>query len=240
MTKREIIDNAILKATQSNPSDDHEIERDQVVFWIQELLPAMIAAEIENERKLRNPIPAIYITYEECKDLEIEDAACGGDCQDRFYITLSGTILDLAGDAGLVLIRTDEGIRIPIVSLGDIETLRNMPFGKPSSEKPVAYRIKEKIFIEGYKEADIDFEALTVWYVARPDVTSVDEDAQIPVSDKLAPLLNDSLSDKLRQMLYGSQQDTQNDGVWVPAPQYHNLIRKENELRSDRGSDSAG
>lgn len=224
-SKAQIIDDIILKATQGNPSDDHEIEREQIAYWLDVTASALITAEIEFELKNGRQIPQAYITFEECKDLEEEDVSCAGDCGDRFFVTLTGQILDLSDDSGIVRVATEEGFEISLTAVEDLSILRRLPWTRPSYDNPLAYRVGDKLYVEGFKASDAQFDKITVWYVQRQDITTLDDDDEIRLTDKIRSDIIDRVSDKLRLQLYGSQQDVQNDGIWVPQAQYHNLIK---------------
>lgn len=65
-TKDQLISDIILQVTQSAPSDDSEIEKDQVAFWINYHLGQLIKQEIDIETKNARPIPPVYIAMEDC------------------------------------------------------------------------------------------------------------------------------------------------------------------------------
>src|SRR6187551_532473 len=102
MQKNEFISDVVLQVTQSAPSDDTEISQEQISFWGSYHLNQLVTQEIFGELKNGRSIPPIYLTEEECKVMELQEAECGGRCEDRVYIDLTEEVLDLPKDAGIV------------------------------------------------------------------------------------------------------------------------------------------
>lgn len=228
MTKEQLISDIILQVTQGTPSDDSEIEKDQVAFWINYQLHQLIKQEIDVEMKNVRPIPPVYIAMEDCIVIGSEDLVCQEDCVDRVYIELLSDVVDLQKDAGIVRLITDEGDQIRRTSVAELDVIKNLRFSKPSRTNLVAYRQLKKIFIEGIKQAELDFSKVTVFYVKKQDVIALADTDEVIMTDQIKPLLIDAVVQRLKLQIYGSSVDTDSDGADVKQPVYHNQIARGN------------
>jgi hypothetical protein len=224
MLKSELIDDTILAITQSAPSDDTEIEKEQIAYHASSILHSLIKNECDAEIRAGRSIPPIYISFQDCEDIEEEDSDCQSDCVDRLYIELTDEVIDLRNDEGLVRVITDEGDQVKKVSIGMLSTLKKLRFSKPSMENPLCYRQGTKIYIEGIKKPEIPFNFLTVFYVKKQDIQSLADTDEVIVSDLIRPILISQLAEKLKTQMYGTQPDQQSDGTDVKALQYHRAI----------------
>lgn len=225
MLKNKLIDDVTLRVNQGDITDDTTIEPTQIAYWANQVLPQLIKSEVDAELKAGRSVPPIYITREDCEPLAIEDLDCVSDCEDGIYFDLNADIIDLQNDGGLVRMITDEGDEVKVISLGVINSLRNMRFAKPSMTNPVAYRVgARRIYVEGFSHSEVPFDFITTYYVKRQDIEALADSGEILISSALAPILMDTLVEILKQQLYGSTPDTANDGVDVKQSVYHRTI----------------
>lgn len=225
MTKSQIIDDIFLQLTQSSPSDDSEIEKDQIAFHLQYELNNLIKQEITAELKAGRIIPPIYITQEDCLVMTVEDSNCVAQCEERIYIDITGEIVDLPDDLGIAWVLTDEGDAINPTSVSWVNTLRRLRFGKPSVTNPLYYRQgKQRLFIEGIDSPEIGLSKITVFYVNKQDILSLSDDGEVVMTDQLKPLVIDAVVKRMKLELYGSEADTDSDSIDVKQARYHNVI----------------
>ncbi len=225
MLKNKLIDDVILKISQSAPSDDSEVSKTQIAYWANELLPAIIKSECDSELRAGRSIPPIYITREECEPLAIEDLDCVAECEDGIYFDLNGDVIELQSDSGLVRMITDEGDEVKVVSVGNINTLRGMRFSKPSMTNPLAYRVgARRIYVEGFSHSEVPFDFITTYYVKKQDIEALADSGDILISSVSSPILIDNITEMLKQEMYGSTPDQLNDGVDVKESIYHRMI----------------
>ncbi len=228
MLKNKLIDDVILKVSQSAPSDDSEISKTQIAYWATEILHQLIKSEVDTELRAGRSVPPVYITREDCEPLAIEDLECQADCDDAVYIDLDFDVIDLQNDGGLVRVVTDEQEQVKIISLGMLDTVRSLRFAKPSMENPACYRVARRIYVEGVKHPEVPFNFLTVYYIKKQDVQTLADTDEVICSSLIAPILIDRLAEMLKQQMYGSTPDQANDGANVLQATYHRLIGSQN------------
>jgi hypothetical protein len=225
MTKEQFVSDVILQVLQSAPSDDTEIEKDQIAFWGSYHLEALQRQEIDTELKNARMIPPVYLERESCKPMSIESSDCGTGCQDRFYFTVAKPVLDLANDRGVAQVITDQGDIVYKASVESLNMFKRMRFAKPSSSNLLYTRQGQTFYVEGIREEDIEFSEITIDYVPKQDIMSLSDTDELKVSSLLAPTLIDLVVQRLKLQMYGSTPDVANDGVDLKNIQYHTAIK---------------
>lgn len=225
MTKEQFISDVILQVLQSAPSDDTEIEKDQIAFWGSYHLEALQRQEIDTELKNARMIPPVYLKHESCKPILMEPADCGTGCQDRFYFTVVSPVLDLANDRGIAQIVTDQGDIVYKAAVESLNMFKRMRFAKPSSSNLLYTRQGQTFYVEGIKGSEMEFSEITIDYVPKQDIMSLTDTDEIKVSSLLIPTLIDLVVQRLKLQMYGSTPDVANDGVDVKNIQYHTAIK---------------
>ncbi len=228
MLKNRLIDDVFLAATQGSPSDDSEISKEQIAYWATQVRNQLVKSEIEVELKSGRRVPPIYISREDCEPLAIEDLECQADCDDSVYIDLDFDVLDLMDDGGLVRVVTDEQEQVKIISVDILDTIRSLRFAKPSMTNPACYRVGSRIFVEGVKHPEVPFNFLSVYYVKKQDVQALSDTDEVICSDLIAPVLIQTLSEMLKNQMYGSAPDPNNDGQAYNQSIYHRVIGSNN------------
>lgn len=229
MTKEQIISDVILQLTQGAPSDDLELEEDQVAFWVTYSLNMLVAIEINSKLAKKEVIPSVYIKKASCEVAEVEDTECTDDCLDRIFVELDDDILTLNDDAGIIEVETDQGDLVKKASVETLSMYRHLRFAKPSEENLVYTHEGKKIYIEGLKAVDIPFDKLNVWYVPKQNLLELEDTDEILVSDLVAPQVIDLAVQRGKFELYGTQPDTANDGVDYKKTIYHTAIANPNQ-----------
>ncbi len=224
MTKAELISDVILQVTQSAPSDDSEISQDQIAFWGTYHLNQLVTQEIFGELKNGRSIPPIYLVEEDCKVMELQEAECGNNCQDRVYIDLTDEVVDLPKDAGIVRVITEEGDQVLKVAVENIDIVKFLRFAKPSVTNLQYSRQAKRIYIQGIGPQEMDLDAITVVYVKKQDISTLNDTDSIIASDQIRPYLIDAVVQRLKLEMYGSEADQSNDGVDYKNAAYHNVI----------------
>jgi hypothetical protein len=224
MTKQQIISDVILQLTQASPSDDLELEEDQVAFWVTYSLNMLVAIEINSKLSKRESIPSVYIKKASCKVAEVEDTECTDDCADRIFVELEDGILTLNDDAGIIEIETDQGDMVKKASVETLHMFKHLRFAKPSEENLVYTHEGSKIYIEGLKAVDLPFDKLNIWYVPQQNLLDLADTDEVLASDLVLPQVIDLAVERGKFELYGTQPDTENDGVDYKKTMYHTAI----------------
>lgn len=224
MTKQELIGDIELQLLQGNPSDDSELEQDQIAQWIDYHLNDLIRREVIEEKKKGNPIPSVYIVREAALELQEEAVADIDDIDQRLYVTLTGEVLDLPRDLGVVRVLDYDLNLIQKTTVEDLEMIRDLRFAKPTADNVLHYRQGEKIFVIGFNTADIDFNPLIVDYVKKQNILSMADTDEVLITDQLVPLLIDLCVQRGKQELYGTTPDEENQGTDTKKTAYHTQI----------------
>lgn len=231
-TKEKLIGDVMLQITQSTLTDDIAIEESQVASWATDFLNDLVKRECAAELKKGNSIPPVYITRETGLPLTEENIADVDDEDQRMYLTLTGEVLDLPDDNGVVKVLDYDFNIIHKTDTESLEVINDLRFSKPSSENPLYYREGTKIFIKGFNTADLDFNDFMVHYVEKQDVLAMDDEDEIKATDQIINVLTDLLVQRGKMELYGGQPDTASDGVDRKQPVYHTSIQ--NPARQDQ------
>lgn len=228
ITREKLISDVILQLVQGSPTDDLQLEDDQVAFWLDYYLNDLVKREIVAEKKKGNQIPPIYIGQPEIQTMVEETTADIDDEDQRMYIDLDNEVLDLPRDGGVVKVLDFDLNIIHPATLEGIEILSDLRFAAPSSENPLYYRNGKRLYIKGFNSADLEFNDIQVWYVKKQIILEMEDEDEVIVSDQLLPVLIDLAVQRGKQELYGGQPDIASDGVDRKQPVYHTAISKPN------------
>jgi hypothetical protein len=224
ITKNKLISDVVLQLTQGSPSDDFQVEEAQIAQWatyhLNELVRREISAFIGDGRM----IPPIYLKREEGLSMTEEDIVEIDDINQRMWLELTEEVLDLPKDSGVVQVLDYDYNLVYKASLERMQMLNAMRFARPSQENKVYYRQGNKVFVEGFRTAEIDFNKIIVDYIPKQDVFSMSDDSEILISDQLVPILIDQLVQRGKLELYGTQPDTASDGTDSKQTAYHTAI----------------
>lgn len=227
MTKNDLISDIMLQLNQGDISDDSVLEEDQVAMWLTYHLNDLKSKEIVLALSDGNPIPPIYIARETNLELQEEDIDDIAAVKQRIYVTLSGEILDLPRDAGLVRVLDYDLNLIHKTTVENLESIRHFKFGKPSINNVLHYREgTQTIFIEGFNTADLEFNPIIVDYVKKQNVLEMNDDDEILITDQLLPILIDTVVNRGKLELYGTMPDEANDAKDTKQTSYHLGIAK--------------
>ncbi len=224
ITKFKLLSDIQLQLLQGNPSDDSELEFDQLAQWAQYHLHDLIRREIIAELKKGNMPPPIYITRDIGLEMSEENVTDISDSKQRFWIDLSQEVLDLPNDRGIVRVEDYDGNLLMKTSLDQLSMTRDLRFVKPTGNSVLYYRVGTKVFIEGFNTADVDFNPVIVYYVPKQDILAMGDSDEILISDQLIPVLIDLCVQRGKLQMYGTQADSANDGVDNKNIQYHTAI----------------
>jgi len=217
ITRKEIIDDIELRLSKGKPSDDLDIVRRQIAYWIdleRDLMVQEKLSDIVGPRGDKGNIDPFYIKDDLCLEpAKLADTCSDCPRKDRFHITLTRDVMWLPGDRGIVRITDDRGVNLTYTTEKNIETMRSLPFAAPTKQKQVAYREERNIFIEVISEVGIDFFEYDVYYIPKAEGQGISDTADYPLEEELVPELTERVLVKaLRQQGEGVG-DLENDGT---------------------------
>lgn len=219
-TKAQIIDDVILELTQSQPSDDLELENSQVAYWIQVHLNQVVANELNQKLARKEMFPSIYIVPEAC-ELLTEETEYGDD---RAYVQLTKDVLTLNNGMGIIQVWDDDDLEIKKADIQSLALFKNMRFSKPSVSNVLYSAEGSKIYFPGLKAVDVPFSQVNVWFVPKQDIMNESDDYEVLISDLSLPILIDLAVERGKRQLYGTTADDKNDGSDVRPTFYHTAI----------------
>lgn len=210
MLKSKLIDDIILRVTKGKPSDDLELEREQVAHLV----------DIEGDKLLREFLnefagnrlkpPDFYYKREVCKKPIKEEIDCVDDCGSRITFELSQEPINLLGSLEVGRVQTNKGIEVLKTTPGNIGWIKDLPFAKPTKDNLVYYREGRRLIIEGYSPKNILLSEFLVWYI--PGFAGSQENDSINISDDLVSDLTIKVEEIVRRQM-SLVDDLENDGV---------------------------
>jgi hypothetical protein len=228
-TVAQVISDIELQVYQGAPSDEDELPKDQIKYWIGVDLNSLVATEINGKIERQEMVPSIYVRRASCEPLEAEANDCGDDCLARISFELDDEILVINKDMGVVRVVTSENQQVLRASSETLDIINLLRFAKPSNSNLVYSRQGNLFYIEGLKEVDIPFEEVHVYYVPKQDIMSLSDTDEILVSDITLPMLISSVANRARMQIYGSDSDKTNNGYSDISAAYHQKIKRDTD-----------
>lgn len=211
MTKEQLVSDIILRVTRGKPSDDLELEPDQVAHWIDLVLGAIVKQSIEESLKKGDTINPVYINHEECISPRLKNSNCA-DCQNNIFIELCDQPISLSDDRGVLRVTTQDGLQVDRVSLEELDVINKLTFSKPSLVNLIFHREKNKLYIHGVDHRSYKMIQLNVWYIPEVDLLSdLDDDDEIGVDTDILGVVSEKVEEIARRQLYQSMEDEEND-----------------------------
>lgn len=213
MNKLQLVSDIMLKLQKGKPSDDFELDESQIAFWITTERDGLIKEYLEDRVKNGLTVDDYFVIQESCKPLNNETDPCIDDDSERIYVRLKKQPLDIFGDKGIVLMKTNEGSYIYKARLSTINIINNLQFAKPSTKNLVYYRDGQtKIVIEGIPKSLEAIVEILVWYVPKEDVECLADTDEVSVPNELLPILLERVEAIARRQMFGVQPDLDNNG----------------------------
>ena len=217
VTRSKIISDIELRLTRGKVSDDFEVSRRQIAFWVDEGRDEVVQLYLNSLVNKRKAIDPFYIEREDCKLIATEDVPCidgDDDCWERKIATMVGTPLYLMGDKGLIHVTNNVGKEIHRVEHDDLNILQHMRLSKPSQRSFVYHREKLSLIIDGLSRNFSDMPKIRVAYVRSIRNWDIADTAEYPISDSLVPELVDRIEETARrEIAEASFEDNINDGI---------------------------
>lgn len=211
MTKGEIISDIILRVTRGKPSDDLELEPDQVSHWVDLVLGNVVKQSIENSLKNGGTVNPVYIRKEECLSPKLKNSNCL-DCQNNIFVELCDQPIGLLNDRGILRVTTQEGRQIDRCSVEELDVINNLTFSKPSLTNLIFHREKDKLFIHGVDHRSYQMIQLNVWYIPEVELLDgLDDDDDVGVDTDILGIVAEEVEKIARRQVYQSIDDEEND-----------------------------
>ncbi len=216
MTKKEIIDDVILRITIWKRSNDLELERSQVEHWVGIVGDEIVSDAIKANLMYSSSVPSNYITIERALPFQKDNTLSSSDEGDRNFVEISKTPMGLPYDSGVTHVTTDSGKEILNITYTYLHAARELEMSKPNISNPLYYREQKKIYIEGFSNTMMygvsRFRNLTIDVYYVPSFTSFNSLEELPIDNDLGMELTDRVEDIARRQ-HKEINDLINDGV---------------------------
>ena len=151
MTKRELIDDVVIRLTGFKPSDDTEIPDTLVGFWIDNARSMVIDQMMKQGMDINLSDYAVLYENLEIKDKDREMPSSTED--EWYYLTLPTEVMSLRNDAVIVSVYMQNGKEVKRYNLTDRVRFKKLRFSKPSDDIPIYTRREEELYFEGGNES---------------------------------------------------------------------------------------
>ncbi len=216
MTKKQLVDDIILRVTKGAPSDDLELEPSQIAFWFDLVAKTVVPDYLNNLIQGGFHIDPFLIEIEDNKVAIVENVTMLEDADDRVYIIVNKPVISLKEDAGLIRVITEEGTVVNNVAIERLDTLNKLTFGKPSRENLLYTRINDRIYIHGLKSKHVGIIMFSVYYIPTVDLLNAQDTDIVKLSDELIDLISNEVEKKAFRELSvipDVENDAQDDNI---------------------------
>lgn len=203
VSKKQLVDDIILRLTKGEPSDDFELSPRQIAFWFDLVAADLVPKYVDSRLRKNESIPSIMVEIEDQIVGTVESNIMIDLYDDRVYIETTKNIMDLPGDNGVLRILTEEGQFINRVPIERLDELNKLTFGKPSRDNMLYSKINQKLYIHGLNPAHVDIVNFSVTYVPKFNLGDLDDDDEVNLPDEVMGLISDAVEDKARRQLSG-------------------------------------
>jgi hypothetical protein len=215
-TKGELISDLELRFTESKPSDDLELERDQLAHWLDlsanSLLSDSLSKNISKGIDI-NPeyiVPSSYLTAASEALSEVTET------NERYYINISSLdILPLKGfsrDYGVVRVHDEKNNQLVNITYDDSDFYKHLCFARPSKENMQWYRENGSIYIDGVDINTATYKKFRIFYIPVIDSSTLSDSDTYPLGDDILPMVVDIAEEIGWRQLRQPISDLENDG----------------------------
>lgn len=209
----DLISDVELRLTGGSVSDDFQVDRRQIRFWIDTERARLIE---ESDKSGGMQELADFIRLYECVDINKVKSPCLSGCgSERYEVELPVSVSNIKNDLGVYRVETISGVTIRRIRLSEVSRIKNMRFSSPSRSRIVYYRLnnssgKSVLNIEGGTDSFKNNGKVNL-YLIPEDTSSFDESEEYPINASLIPVLLERVEQIGRREL-PIEQDLENDG----------------------------
>jgi hypothetical protein len=194
-TKGELVSDLELRFTEGKPSDDIEIERDQLAFWLDLAANSLVADQLSKQMSRKEDVNPQYIQPSGYLTAQEEGLAEVNAAYERYSIDISGLrILPFRGksrDFGVVRVQDNLNKQLVEITYDDSDFYRDLKFACPSSSNQQWYREDGKIYLDGVDFSNVNLRQYRVFYVQSIDSSSLTDAQDYPVGEDILSMIVD-------------------------------------------------
>ena len=214
-TRKQLIDDIELRLYQGKPSDDSELPKAQIAFWIDSIRNALVSSKLNEQIKKKESLDPFYFERESNKSLTKEEGVnYDDDLTDfRYSIATDKAIMALAGGRGIVRINDNFGRNLDPISSSNLEYYQCLPYGGTSTTDQAYYQEGDvEIFIEKSTDTTSSTYYYDVVYIPMTGVDTVLDSEDYPIDEELKAILMEEVEKIARREMQLGIADLDNDG----------------------------
>lgn len=213
-TRKQLIDDIVLRIYSGKPSDDIELEDTQIAYWIDFIRNGMVAIELNRASSKNKLLSSIYQIRETDKQL-VKETGVNYDFNDtdfRYFTTTEKDVLPLDNNRGIVRINDNYGRNLSPIDVNSSDWMQNLPYGGVTTAKQSFYLEEgNKVFIETSTESTKDFYYYDIVYIPMVSTDTVLDTDEYPIEEQLIEPLLEKVEAVARRQMSGVS-DLDNDG----------------------------
>ena len=205
----DLISDIELRLSGGKVSDDFQIDRRQILFWLDNARNALMDDLIKT---MGSSAISNFLTVLECQEIKQIEKPCGTTCNVYDYIIDIPTLpIEMgATDSGMYRVETQAGRVIKRIEVGEKERIYSFKFSKPSNKNIYYYRIGTRLYILGGSDGFKRGGKVNILY-AQGSTLDLPLESEYPIHSSLVELALQSAEEIGRREL-GIPQDDGNDG----------------------------
>lgn len=204
----QLISDIELRVTKGNVSDDFQIDRRQIRFWL-DIERARLIEEKQRAQGMQEL--ADFVKLYECQAINERQITCGDGCNGKRYeVKLPVSVSELKNDLGVYRVETIAGNTVHRIRLSEKARIRNLKFAQPSKRRAIYWRVGDTLTIEGGTD-NFRENGMVHLFLIPEDTSDLSEDEEYPIDASLIPLLLQRVEEIARREM-GTVEDMENDG----------------------------
>ncbi len=209
MTKQQLISDIILRVSAGKPADNLELEPDQVAFWIDQVLNALVKQTLDKRLQNGEGIDGDYINFQPNQQLTT-DTLNGSQ---RYFLTLDYEPMNLYRDGGIIMVRNSDGLDVVNKTrFQDLDIISNLKFSTPQLKNIFYTRTQSTLYFYGVDLNSYNRYNFDIAYVPKTDaLETLDDTDEIYVTEDIIPILAEQLETMARREVLGVTEDRSND-----------------------------
>lgn len=211
-----LADDIMLRIYSGTVNDDTTLEKSQVMWWLMNVRDQITKDYLDLQIRNGKPIDTRY-QIREVADAAEEDLADTEQSDERIFLTLEYQPMSLLNDVGVQRVLTQDGVMVNKTRNESIDWIKDLKYAKPSIKNPVWYRDDKKVILEGvsYKNP----KSWIIYYIPTATSQNLGATDELVIGDELLPVLLETVTKIAQAEIYGSIQDTDNNGADDIKPQ---------------------
>jgi hypothetical protein len=215
-TKGELISDLELMFTQGKPSDDLELEREQIAKWLDDASNMVVSDQLGRQLAKGENINPVYIKKSAYIQATSENIAQALEPDQRYKIDISSLdILPIRGlgrDYGVIRVHDERNIQLTNITYDDSDFYRHLWFASPSCQRIHWYRENGEVYLDGVDANLAAIKRFRVFYVGTIESSALSDGDPYPIGDDIVSMVVGIAYENGLKQLQDGFMDLQNDG----------------------------